>query len=427
VTRWLLPLAGAALMAAFGALYYLAPDAYWLILTGWGIDPFRFPFLDAHAVVAAIECKRLGYDVYVANPCDVLTRAHVYSPIFLEAAAFPISVDDRPAFGIALALGFFLAFASLPQPRDRFGWRMTGLAFFSTMVIFAIERGNNDLMIFVMVAAIGHLLVRSWRARWLAYALILAAGLLKYYPLTLLIVALREKPRAFIAVAVATMIAVALFIVHYRAELALGVDLVPTGSYFTDFFGAVNLPRGMTKLLSPLVDFYPPAAPVFVALPWVILAALLATTAQRLVAIAAQPATGEKLASLSELHRLFLVMGAMAIVACFFMAQSIGYRGIFFLMMLPALLLMERRGLVYMILFLMWGELFREALQHIKLGDGDVGFAWQAVKTLFWLVREFIWWRVIASLGAILVTYAIQSEIGGALLARFVPLRRAVR
>jgi hypothetical protein len=35
------------------------------------------PLLDTHAVLAAIECHRLGIDIYAANPCDVLGRFHV--------------------------------------------------------------------------------------------------------------------------------------------------------------------------------------------------------------------------------------------------------------------------------------------------------------------------------------------------------------
>ncbi len=39
--------------------------------------------------------------------------------------------------------------------------------------------------------------------------------------------------------------------------VAEALNLVPNGSYFTDFFGAVNLPRGMAELLSPLAKLYP--------------------------------------------------------------------------------------------------------------------------------------------------------------------------
>jgi hypothetical protein len=48
-----------------------------------GIDPFSFPFLDTHAVLAAAECARQGIQVYLSNPCDVLGRPHVYSPLWL--------------------------------------------------------------------------------------------------------------------------------------------------------------------------------------------------------------------------------------------------------------------------------------------------------------------------------------------------------
>ena len=59
-----------------------AHSLYFGALRVLGIEPFSFPFLDTHAVLAAAECGRQGIEVYLSNPCDVLGRPHVYSPLW---------------------------------------------------------------------------------------------------------------------------------------------------------------------------------------------------------------------------------------------------------------------------------------------------------------------------------------------------------
>jgi hypothetical protein len=67
-----------------------------------GIEPFGFPFLDTHAVLAAAECRRQGIDVYLSNPCDVLRRPHGYSPLWLEI--LPGSLGSGATRWVAAAL-----------------------------------------------------------------------------------------------------------------------------------------------------------------------------------------------------------------------------------------------------------------------------------------------------------------------------------
>jgi len=67
-----------------------------------GIEPFGFPFLDTHAVLAAAECRRQGIDVYLSNPCDVLGRPHGYSPLWLEI--LPGSLGSGATRWVAAAL-----------------------------------------------------------------------------------------------------------------------------------------------------------------------------------------------------------------------------------------------------------------------------------------------------------------------------------
>ena len=103
-----------------------------------------------HAVTAAVECHRLGFDVYVQNPCDVFGRVHGYSPVWLWLAVLPITTAWDNALGLGLVLLFLVALAFLPAGRD---WRQTmliTLGAVSSATMFALERANVDLLMFVM-------------------------------------------------------------------------------------------------------------------------------------------------------------------------------------------------------------------------------------------------------------------------------------
>jgi len=417
MTRWRLAVIGGGLaaLALFALLYALLPATYLAILTGWGIVPYRFPFLDTHAILSALQCAGRGIDPYRYNPCDVMTRAFVYSPAMLEASVLPVTPAWNAPVGIVFALLYFIALASLPPPRGVGGWVVMVLAIFSTMSVFALERGNVDLVVFALVVLAGHLARRGAIVRGLGYAVIVFAALLKYYPIVALIVALRERPRRVLTVAFWTGAILVLFVIHYRQGLTEGMALVPVGSYYTDFFGAKNLPFGLAGLLLPIAR-YPGGMLILEILPWLVLAALLWTLGVTAVAGLGSRAL---LAKLPEPERLFLLMGATLIVGCFLAGQNIDYRGIDFLLLLPGLVALGRvpRGgrqflvMAALIVFLMWGELVRLALQHLAFADPVAMFALRIARVVFWMFRELVWWRVIGTLAGLLLCFIAEAPL----------------
>jgi len=112
------------------------------------------------------------------------------------------------------------------------------------------------------------------------------------------------------------------------------------------------------------------------------------------------------IAALSGRERMLLVIGSAVIAGCFSAGQSIGYRGIFLLLVLPGLLGLSRsaaRGVrilclatAVVIVLLMWGEALRRAL------DGGVGF---------WLVRELGWWWSVSVMLALLANFLRESPV----------------
>jgi len=198
VTRLRGALPALALLAAIVAVWALLAfggDAYFRLRIAAGLKPYA-PFLDLHAVMSAIECWHRAVDVYVSNPCDAHGRRHIYSPLWLRLPAWMGEPSLLPAFGLGLAVAFALSLVLLPAaPRGRPQAAML-LAVLSPVTAFALERANLDLLIFLLVVSGALLLARTGPLRFVGHGLFLAGGLLKFYPLALLALLLRERPRA---------------------------------------------------------------------------------------------------------------------------------------------------------------------------------------------------------------------------------------
>jgi hypothetical protein len=136
------------------------------------------------------------------------------------------------------------------------------------------------------------------------------------------------------------------------------------------------------------------------------------------------------LASLDSRERNFLVMGSAVIAGCFFAGQSTGYRGVYFLLVMPGMLAITRctdcrdlrrlsLSISVVIVLLMWGECFRlmldRALEHSGVPES---FATN-LKIQFWLLRELGWWWTISCMLAILVDYLQASPVMQRVSPRF--------
>jgi hypothetical protein len=266
--RLVLPLLGLVGLTVFVALHTWSPDTYTSILTAIMIRPAtNQPFIDLEYLFTTAECWQKGVDVYLVNPCDSLGRLEGYSPLWLRA---PFLFAERPWsvwYGVLLAGVFFLSVAALPTSRR---WRdqlLVGLAAFSSAAIYGIERGNIDLIIFIMALTAGLCAARSGPVRLAGYGVLLLAGLLKFYPLVGLILALRERFARFLIIAAISVAAVVAFAVEFRGELVKTIGNIPKSSYFGDNMAARQLPGGLGVALRSILDGLGAATVAWVT-PW---------------------------------------------------------------------------------------------------------------------------------------------------------------
>ncbi len=420
--RRLTPFAAAALFfAAMATLYALGLRApYMAVIRRWGINPWPFPFLDTDTILSAVRCRQAGIDVYAANPCDVLGRVYDYSPLWLGIAHVPGLGRHLVALGLLVDLGFLFALTLLPPARR---WRdvaIVAAGAVSSASLYAAERGNNDLVIFALAALAAALSCRSRRVRLAGYAAALLAGLLKYYPMTLMALAAREAPRRLLRVACAAVAAVALFVAIDGGELARALALIPDGAFISDMFGSSTLSGGLVHL------FGLPDDPLRPLLHGAMVLAALAL----IVRIGSRAGIGEDVAVLTPRERAFLLAGAMLTLGCFFTAQNIGYRAVHLLLVLPGLTALRgiaagrrRHGdTIVAVLALLWAESWRAAMRRATISlPLDTAAAW---KLAAWLLRECLWWWTIVALGSLAVAILLHSESGVAamrLLRRLVP------
>jgi hypothetical protein len=403
------PAAGLAVMITLALLYQLEPQYYYRVLAFIGIEPFDYPFIDFQSILAAVDCWQHGIDVYVDNPCDVLDRLFIYSPLWLRFSFLPGKESTNP-LGLCLVISFFLTLAVLPPPRSAKELLPRLAVTLSPVTAYAVERGNIDLLIFLLATAAGVLLLGPLRRRVVAYATIVFAGLLKIYPLALMVLTLRERRRAFLWVNGAAAATVVATYLYFHAEVVKLLPNIPNGGAFRDSFGAHILPDLIVAKVG--ISTHPRLAHLV----------KLSTFAALFLAMAGWFSYMVRwrdfriaLARLSDPEKIFLLIGAALIGGCFFAGSNIGYRGIYLLFTLPGLLAIARMEadvnvrrlavqecvLVVALAwagFFTWHGFFAEILAS-WVGEVPGG---RLVRFL-WLLSDIAWWQVATLSIAILI------------------------
>jgi len=382
------------------SLYFFQARALLAVIYGVvGVIPWRSPFLDTDTVLSAIRCGRLGIDVFARNPCDDLGRVFDYSPLWLVGDALPMTRAWIAPIGMMVDIGFMIALLVLPVPSDRRSQTFMAFSAVSSGTFYLLERGNNDAVIFALIVFGALLIIRGGWASAAGGALIVLAGLLKYYPMLACAAFLRQRFRTFIVLSVMTIVMVGAFLGGFGHQLIRAIALIPTGSYFGTLFGASTLPGGTLEILSGSASLIRPVEAVLL-----ILAAILAF---RLARSTSLPVDIEQL---SPPRRLLLLMGALVILAFWLTAQNIGYRVSLLLLVLPGLLALSAakpKARLYRVatmftVMLMWSEGFIHTATNLAPLSATVNLnTWIFIGV--WLILQVLWWTMAVTLLAVVI------------------------
>jgi hypothetical protein len=280
----------------------------------------------------------------------------------------------------------------------------------STTVIYALERANNDVVIFLLMVCGGVLLAGSRLLRLAAYMVFLLGGLLKFYPLALLMLAMRERWRTACAVVAIFGIAVLGLWWLYDREITMVLGNLPQVSYYADSISARNLPLGLARLFPPTTLISAEFLGVVIFLILFVYAMILAVKIFR-----ALESDGRSLEGWPP-ETAFLLIGAILLTGCFFTAENISYRGIFLLLVVPGLVNFRDRAAapgirrlfgfaLAIILVLMWEQRLGLALKYAfadSINPIVTIIAWVSA-AIYWVSRELAWWGLISFFIALIV------------------------
>lgn len=407
---------GLIAFAAMALLYQWNDALYLKILKVVGIAPWPYPFLDGEFMYAMKKCWLQGVDVYKAVPCDVVPgNKMAYSPLWQRLPMLPSDTGARAPIGLVTDVLLLLSISFLPPARS---WRdvaLLSLATLSTMVCFALERNNIDVWVYLLIFAGGLSFRSSFLSRCVSYLLFMLAGLLKYYPMVLFFMALRERPRRVWIIAFCSFAVLTLFVLTFWQELREALPNVPVGSPFGDLVGVVNIPLVISDLSWPT----PESGEIARLLSRLGLTAVVVIYAYRL---AARPDFAASFARLPESESVWLVIGCLVMGGCYLLIQSVGYRGVYLLPVLSGLLALrnvskgtelhnELGRVAVAVVAIMWMEGLRlwATTLALKLGVSP------SIGALYWLFREILWLYLARVMIAVAMSYAAQTDIGHSL------------
>ncbi len=382
--------------------------------------PNAKPFIDFQTVVRAGLCWRQGIDVYQPNPC-MNGGVFNYSPLLLRLGYLPISIHAALPGAWIADIAFIASISLLPAPVSALDVAARTAGAVSTAVIFALETANIDTVMFILTLLSVALLRRGTIVRLVGYAMFAFLAALKFYPVFPLILVLREGKKNLLRIAAAGTLCGAVFLFCFFGGVKTAFEILPTGPPFGWMFGAIDLPEGIALLrFVPVLTVNPSAAQYFQALNQkealliVLLGLKILTVIAVLMALILTPLYDRALKKTSSPQDLLLVTGTAVIAGCFFIAQNVDYRAIFFILTIPGLSAMAAsaagrmrfllRFLICAIVFLMWESLFRlqiAALSTAVLSPTEALYP----QIAFWLLREVLWWFVIIQLLAILFAF----------------------
>jgi hypothetical protein len=389
------------LIGTFASLWlWGASQTYWHLIGAFGFHMAPFPFLDTYTELTWLECSRRGVDIFRSNPCDNYTHFTMnYPPILILGAKTGLGIGATPWVGCIKCLAFLGGLAILPATRSCSELIIRCAASLSPIVVFALERGQSELLIFSATALGCALLMRQGRVRYLGYVAFFFAAMIKFYPVTLVISSAREPIwRCFLIMGAFAAAATGALLIHSDGLPFVLRHLPPAGP-FSGAFGMSNFADGLASL----------GPSYFVAWPWLKSAITLAWVLTVVVAVIGflrNRDLRKAIRNITDDAALSGYAGGILTLTVSLATVSVAYRGIEFLLLLPALcqlapLLQNRSariGICFTLgvtLFVFWSDPIREALGLYSAAHLTT------VQFLFWLLHEAAWWWLFVTAGVI--------------------------
>ena len=349
-------------------------------------------FLDTFAILSAADANAVGIDVFRFNPLDLLHRPHVYSSWWLLISHLGISRVHFLVVGACVSLLFVVAVLLIIIPRNYREFFIAFLCIYSPAALLAVERANNDLIIFCLLALTPVLINREDKTGLVGSWLIIFLSMgLKFYPVLcfLLILATSRSKRLKFWYIFSGCAATAVYLIHYLATFMLLRHTIPAPEYLLTIGGKLLFVHlGMPNRLAMLLTI--------IGFLLVLACSCLWSRKQHCAGLCSLDSTGLE----------YFVLGSCVLLFCYFATSNYEYREIFFILLLPFLFEKYRNKDIpapvhniialqmYLIPLLMWSETLG------RIGRYVYYMIFNTAPGLFWyfILKDSLSWIVFSLL-----------------------------
>ena len=365
-----------------------------------GIPHLKAPFADMQAVLSASDAYREGYNPYIENPYDPLGREHVYPRPWLWLGYTGITLDHSNLAATLLIAIFFLLCVRILRPENGNEFLFSAMLLLSPAVMLGVNRGNNDLIIFILLSHAVFFLNNKIRALDLiAYFFLFLASVLKFYPIAsfLIFVRIIKDFKKF-------------WIFTLFSTVFFGAYALFSLSDFQYLANVVPKPHGrFTFGAAILFEWLLNKWPVNATYVYLMIVAIF------FLAFLLSSKTGLAEAREDSIKLIFFLIGSLNLFFCFFMNTNYDYRCIFFIMILPWLFerlkcaitpVSTKRYIKILLLLLpvvVWNETII-TLIGLKVGAPGISKAKLIVMVNFYILEHLSTWIVIT----ILLAFCIE-------------------
>ena len=295
----------------------------------WNMPQTPLIFPDTYTIITGAESHALGYDPMFENIADPYGREMNYPRIWQCLFWLPINSGHLILLAGTFILLFFVGIFLFLKTIDTQTALFLGAVTFSPSAIFGLQSGNNDLVVFFLVALALRL---GYRAKlWGSIAMFFAA-ILKVFPIFGLVQLLTEDKRDFWQLLIPLA---ALFLIYFWISLddfRQIYSVTPRGR--SGAFGVYVLPMMIEKTLSKWTIFPDLRTRVIAAAP------IFFYGIASLIFLISLYALVNKNTSSRPVAGIYISpfrVGACIYVGSFLLASNWNYRMIFLIFTIPQL------------------------------------------------------------------------------------------
>ena len=295
----------------------------------WKLDPQKMSFMDFRLIPGSAESFANGFEPSVENPYDPNGRIFNYPAFWRLFFYTGVSQDDTLWVSVSMLVLFFLSAFVFPENLSIPGAVAMLLVLFSPASMLLYERGNVDLIVFVMCVMI---VIAEGYSAYLATFLIMLATIVKLFPFFGVTVLLKEPRNKFLLLFTSAFLGLVIYMIATLNSVKAAWNLTMRGdgaSYGTDVF-VTRYGPAISRILSQWLS--PAQVGLLLQYGSLSLALLL------ILAIVIRSSTSlEQPETLSQRNLAAFRMGASIYIGTFLLGNNWDYRLAFLALVVPQL------------------------------------------------------------------------------------------